>query len=410
VEGWAQLRTLTPAQRNAFLACFLGWTLDAFDYFVLLFVLKDVAATFHVDKTQVAFATMLTLAFRPVGAFVFGWTADRYGRRLPLMLNIVCYSVINLFCGFAPTLTVFLILRALFGIAMGGEWGLGASLAMESVPPETRGVLSGILQEGYVVGYLLAAVAYWIVFPHLGWRWMFFIGVLPALLSLFIRSRVQESPVWEQQRGKQQERPTAGEGLGALIRQNAGLFLYLVILMTAFNFMSHGTQDIYPLFLQVQRKFPTGRVSTITIIFNIGALLGGICFGTLSQRIGRRRAIVIAALLALPVLPFWAFSHSWGMLAASAFVMQFMVQGAWGVIPGHLTELSPNALRSTFTGFAYQLGNLFASINLPLQTKLAERNGGNYALAMSSVVVVVLLAVAIITALGREAKGVQFVT
>ncbi len=408
MQGWTQLRALTPAQRNAFAASFLGWTLDAFDYFVLIFVIEDIGKAFHTDKTHIAFATTLTLAFRPLGALCFGWAADRYGRRLPLMINIVCYSVISLLCGFAPNLTVFLALRALFGIAMGGEWGLGASLAMESVPPETRGILSGLLQEGYVVGYLLAAVANWIVVPRLGWRWMFFVGLLPAFLSLFIRSRVQESPVWEQHHRSQQAVSAASPPLGDLLRQHAGLFFYLVALMTAFNFMSHGTQDLYPTFLKAQRHLSTGTVSTIAIIYNIGALIGGMFFGTLSQSIGRRRAIVIAALLALPIVPLWAFAPSLALLTLGAFMMQFMVQGAWGVIPGHLTELAPNALRSTFTGFAYQLGNLFASINLPLQTELAKRYGDNLALAMASVVGVVLLAVALITAVGREARGIAF--
>ena len=409
----SQLWALTSAQRNAFLASFLGWTLDAFDFFVLVFVMKDIAAAFHVDVPRVSYALFLTLAFRPVGAFFFGWAADRYGRRVPLMINVICYSVINLICGFAPTLTALLILRALFGIAMGGEWGLGASLAMESVPEETRGLLSGLLQEGYVVGYLLAAIVYRIVYSVVpsdhAWRWMFFVGVLPALLSLFIRSKVQESPVWEQQRRQLQEKQTSATDIATVIGQHGKLFLYLVLLMTAFNFMSHGTQDIYPTFLQKQHHFQPNTVSTIAIIYNLGALLGGIFFGSLSQHIGRRKAIVMAALLALPIVPLWAFSQTAGTLALGAFLMQFMVQGAWGVIPVHLSELSPNALRGTFTGFAYQLGNLFSSMNGPLQTNLAEhRFGGDYGRALAGVIVIVLLCVAGVTAFGREARGIRF--
>ncbi|HZT41952.1 MAG TPA: MFS transporter [Chthonomonadaceae bacterium] len=401
----AQLRTLTPSQRNAFLAAFLGWALDAFDFFVLVFILKDIAATFGTSVSAVSFALTLTLAFRPVGAFIFGWAADRYGRRVPLMINILCYSVINLTCGFAPNLTALLILRSLFGIAMGGEWGLGAALAMESVPEETRGLLSGILQEGYPTGYLLASIVYGIVFPLLGWRWMFFVSVLPALLSLFIRSKVQESPVWERQREQRQAQPVT---LGSLIARHGALFCYLVLLMTAFNFMSHGTQDIYPTFLQKQRHFNPGTVSAIAITYNIGAMLGGTCFGALSQHFGRRRAIILAAILALPIVPLWAYAPTAATLAAGAFLMQFMVQGAWGVIPIHLSELSPNALRGTFTGFAYQLGNLFAAINATLQTKMAEAHGNDYALALSRVIVVVLICVVIATALGPEARGSRF--
>ena len=400
---WEQLRALTPVQRNAFLAAYLGWTLDAFDFFILVFVIPDVAKEFKVEKTAVTYAIFLTLAFRPVGAFLFGWLGDRYGRRIPLLIDVVFYSVMELLSGFAPTLTAFLVLRAIFGIAMGGEWGLGASLAMETVPARTRGLLSGILQQGYPVGYLLAAVVFRFVFPVLGWRWMFFIGVLPALLSLFIRFGVKESPVWVQ---NQQKRVT--QNLGQSVRQNLGLFAYMAVLMAAFNFMSHGTQDNYPTFLRVQRHFSPDTVSTIAIIYNVGAICGGIFFGALSQRIGRRRAIVIAALLALPIVPLWAYSRTAAMLALGAFGMQFFVQGAWGVIPAHLSELAPNVLRGTFTGLAYQTGNLIASYNATLQSRIADSHGGDYRLALASVILVVLVAVAGITALGREAPGADF--
>jgi len=400
---WEQLRALTPVQRNAFLAAYLGWTLDAFDFFILVFVIPDVAKTFKVEKTAVTYAIFLTLAFRPVGAFLFGWLGDRYGRRIPLLVDVVFYSVMELLSGFAPTLTAFLVLRAIFGIAMGGEWGLGASLAMETVPARTRGLLSGILQQGYPVGYLLAAIVFRFVFPVLGWRWMFFIGVLPALLSLFIRFGVKESPVWVQS-----QKARATQNLGQSVKQNLGLFAYMAVLMAAFNFMSHGTQDNYPTFLRVQRHFSPDTVSTIAIIYNVGAICGGIFFGALSQRIGRRRAIVIAALLALPIVPLWAYSRTAAMLALGAFGMQFFVQGAWGVIPAHLSELAPNVLRGTFTGLAYQTGNLIASYNATLQSRIADSHGGDYRLALASVILVVLVAVAGITALGREAPGADF--
>ena len=399
----SQLRALTTDQRNAFLAAYLGWTLDAFDYFLLVFVLKDVEKEFHASAQQGVTLLFVTLACRPIGALLFGAAADRYGRRLPLMVDVVLYSALELVSGFAPTLTTLLVLRALFGVAMGGEWGLGASLALESAPAGVRGLLSGILQQGYPVGYLLGAVAYPLIVPHLGWRPMFFLGSVPALLSLFIRAKVKESPVWEQ--GRNRRVPV---DLKAAFRQHGGLFVYLVLLMTAFNFMSHGTQDLYPKFLQVQRHFNPQTVSTITIIFNLGALAGGIIVGTLSQKIGRRKAIVISALLAVPIIPLWAFSHSPVTLAVGAFLMQFCVQGAWGVIPAHLTELSPGALRGTFTGLAYQLGNLLASVNGNIQTKIADLHGGNYSLGLASVILVVLLTVAVVTALGKESRGVRF--
>jgi SHS family lactate transporter-like MFS transporter len=403
------LRSLTPAQRSAFVAAFLGWTLDAFDYFILVFVLKDVAHDFHVTVKVVSFALMITLACRPIGAFLFGLAADRFGRRVPLMVDVILFSAIELASGFAPNLATFLVLRGLFGVAMGGEWGLGASLALETCPAGLRGLLSGILQEGYAVGYLLAALIFPWVVPQHGWRWMFFIGALPALLSLFIRMQVKESPVWMETQRRQ--RAAAGEPRGSiapLLKKNAGLFVYLVILMACFNFMSHGTQDLYPTFLQVQRRLSPGTVSAILIVANIGALIGGIFFGWLSQRVGRRRAIVLAALLALPVAPLWAFSRTPFLLAGGAFLMQFFVQGAWGVIPAHLTELSPNALRGTFTGFAYQVGNLIASVNSPIQTGIAERRRGDYAGALAATIGIVLVAVAVVTAYGSEASGAEF--
>lgn len=394
----AHLRQLTPDQRTTFLASFLGWTLDAFDFFILVFVLKDVAAEFHTTKTMVSFALTLTLAMRPVGAFIFGVAGDRYGRRTLLMVDVILYSVIELLSGFAPTLTAFFVLRALFGVAMGGEWGLGASLAMETIPAESRGFFSGILQEGYVVGYLLAAIVYPLVFPHLGWRGMFFVGAAPALLSLFIRAKVKESPVWEQRQARQTSRD-----LGDAVRQNAGTFVYLVCLMAAFNFMSHGTQDLYPTFLETQHHFGPGLVSAITIIFNIGALLGGIYFGSLSEKIGRRKAIIIAALLALPIIPLWAFSPTAALLAVGAFLMQFMVQGAWGVIPAHLSELSPPEVRGLFSGMAYHVGVLMAANAAFFEALIAERWG--FANALGLVAVTVFLLGAIIVMLGSERAG-----
>ncbi len=415
ITAW---RSLDEDQRNAFAASFLGWSLDAFDYFLLVFVFPDIIKQFHTDKTAVVTATTLTLAMRPVGALIFGVAGDRFGRRGPLIFNILVYSALELLTGFSTTLTGFLMLRALFGIGMGGEWGLGASLALETIPAKARGALSGLLQEGYPVGYLLAALVYLLAYPYIGWRGMFFIGAAPALVSLFITLKVRESPVWLARR-EQARRDAAGGGNaadkikradakpGALIARYGGTFAYLVALMAAFNFMSHGTQDLYPNFLQDQHHFKHSTVALIAAIYNIGAIAGGVYFGGLSQRIGRRKAIIIAALLALPIVPLWAFSHTAALLALGAFLMQVMVQGAWGVIPAHLIELSPAAARGTFTGLAYQCGNLIASVNGPLQTALAKRLGGDAHLgeSIALVIAVVLIAVAGITALGRERLG-----
>lgn len=405
-DAIAQMRALNEDQRNAFIAAFLGWTLDAFDFFLMVFILKDIATAFHVDTKAVAHGLFLTLAFRPVGAFLFGIAADRYGRRIPLMIDVVFYSVMELISGFAPTLTALLIMRALFGIAMGGEWGLGASLAMETIPVKARGMVSGFLQQGYPVGYLLAAIVYPPVFHAFGWRGMFFVGVLPALLSLFIRAKVKESPVWLEGRnsGADRARPSMLDA----IQKNWKVFLFMVALMTCFNFMSHGTQDMYPTFLREQHHFDPNTISRITIVFNLGAICGGVTFGVLSERLGRKHAIMLATALGLPMIPLWAYGQTEAALALGGFLMQFMVQGAWGVVPAHLSELSPNALRGTLPGFAYQLGNLFASYNSAIQAGIAEKRGNDYSFALGSVVISALISVFIFTALGPEAKGTLF--
>jgi MFS transporter, SHS family, lactate transporter len=395
------LKGLTPNQRNVVVATFLGWTLDAFDFFIIVFVFKDIAKEFNTDIPAVTATLFLTLAMRPLGAFLFGTLADRFGRRPTLMANILFYSIVEFLSGFAPSLTVLVILRGLYGLAMGGEWGVGASLTMETIPPKTRGIVSGLLQAGYPSGYLLAAVLYGTSYHFLGWRGMFMVGALPALLVLYIRRHVEESPAWKQ-RGRQPSQ------ILQTIKRRWGLFLYVIVLMTAFNSFSHGTQDIYPTFLQVQQKYSAQTVSAIAIVYNIGAILGGLVFGLFSERIGRRRAIVIAALLTLPVIPLWAFSNSVIMLSVGAFLIQFFVQGAWGVIPVHLNELSPDSVRATFPGFTYQLGNLFASKNGTIQTTLAVSLGNNYGLALAITAVTVASAVAVVTALGPEALGVKF--
>ena len=340
---------------------------------------------------------------RPIGAFLFGMIADRCGRRPALMIDIVAYSVFELASAFAPSLHVFLIMRALFGIAMGGEWGVGAALAFETLPQENRGFFSGLLQEGYVVGYLLAALGYGTVFHYVGWRGMFVIGALPAFVVIFIRTKVEESPAWRQGRGS-----TIGVGrsLGTDIVKYLGTFVFLTILMFAFNVYSHGTQDPYPTFLQKNRDFSPKTVGMVAIVYNLGALMGGIFFGSWSERIGRRKAIVIAAALTIPMIPLWIYSHTAPMLAFGSFLMQFMVQGAWGVIPAHLNELSPPAVRGTFPGFAYQIGNLLASRNSVIQAKLAERYfGGNYAPVLAWTALLVAALVVVVTISGREAKG-----
>ena len=395
-------RDLTRAQRNAFVSSLAGWSLDAFDFFIFVFCLRAISAEFHTEVKSVAEGIFLTLAFRPLGALVFGWLAEKYGRRPILMINIVSYSVVELASAFAPNLATLLALRALFGFAMGGEWGVGAALALETLPAKGRGFFSGLLQEGYVIGYLLASIVFAYLFVHVGWRGLFIIGASPALLVLYIRSSVEESPAWVA--GVTPQRASFAEIYGA-VRNYLPTLLFLVVLMACFNAFSHGSQDLYPTFLQAQHGFSAEATGNIAIVMNLGALLGGIFFGALSERIGRKRAIILAAALALPMIPMWAHSHTAVMLALGGFLMQFMVQGAWGIVPAHLNELSPPSVRAILPGFAYQLGNLAMARMGPFQAGIAESRGGDYAYILSWTLAVVAIALIIVTVLGREAGG-----
>ncbi len=387
---------------KTFVASFLGWTLDAFDFFLITFVVSRVATDFHRAIPDVVFAITLTLMCRPLGALLFGWIADRYGRRTPLMIDIACYSAIELATAFSPNFTVFLVLRALYGVAMGGEWGLGAALAMESLPAKRRGLFSGLLQEGYSVGYLLAAIVFGLFFNVIGWRGMFALGVLPALLIFYIRKNVPESPVWLASRGPS---PRSAMRLGPLLRY-APLFVYSVALMAAFNFMSHGTQDLYPTFLQQQRGLSVHEVAWLAIVYNLGAIAGGIVFGSISQRIGRRNGILVAAALGIVTIPLWLHAPTIALLGLGGFLLQFMVQGAWGIIPAHLNEMAPGGARGTFPGFTYQLGNLISAPAAQIEATIAKTHfassGGapNYAAALSAIAFAVFLAVLVFTAIG----------
>jgi SHS family lactate transporter-like MFS transporter len=393
-------RATTSDTRAAVAAGFLGWTLDAFDFFLVVMTLTAIARDFGRSDADIAFSLTLTLLFRPVGAFIFGLMADRYGRKIPLMADLVFYSVVEVLTGLTRDYTTFLVLRALFGIGMGGEWGVGASLVMEKVPVRLRGIVSGLLQQGYAAGYLLAALCYFFIFPHWGWRPLFFIGGLPALLALFVRARVRESEVWRE------TRHDSWSGLGRAIVANWKLFFYLVALMAMMNLVSHGTQDMYPTFLERDWGFSPTKRAALTAFSMVGALTGGVVCGLYSDRLGRRRTIALALVGALLTIPVWAFAPALALLVVGAFVMQFFVQGAWGVIPAHINELSPNAVRGFLPGFAYQCGVALASLIPHVQALFAARTGYAQAMALSAATVFTLGA--IVALLGRERRGVAF--
>jgi SHS family lactate transporter-like MFS transporter len=412
---FAPLRTLNATQRRAFIASFLGWMLDAFDFFLVTFVITRIATDFKAAIPVVVGAITITLMCRPLGALIFGMLADRYGRRTPLMLSIAFYSLFELLTAFSPNFAVFLLLRALYGVAMGGEWGVGAALALETLPVEARGIASGILQQGYATGYLVAAVVFAVLgsFVH-GWRIFFVIGVLPALLVFYIRRGVEESPVW---RAGQTSRAGERNALLRSIGRQPILYLYAIVLMTGFNFMSHGSQDLFPTFLTKQMGYPAGLTGTITAIMNVGAIIGGTFLGGWSQTLGRRATILLCCVLGALCIPVWSgmFGATIPLLTLGAFLIQIFVQGAWGVIPAHLNELSPGDVRGTFPGFTYQLGNLFSAYAAQWEAAYATKNfplpppqTANYAHAMAIIMLGVFAVVFLLTAIGHERRGVEF--
>jgi SHS family lactate transporter-like MFS transporter len=367
--------------------------LDSFDFFVMVFLFDTLAGRFHVPKSSVVYTLTLTLAMRPLGALFFGSLADRFGRKRPLIVCILYFSLCTVLSGLAPSFAMFVICRALYGIGMGGYWGIGASYAMESAPRRFRGVLSGMMQAGYPLGYLLASVAMQTIAPAFGWRSVFFVGAPVAVLIVALTLFAPESEAWKQ------HRPASMRQIFGSLLHHKGMFLYLLLMMSVMLCLSHGTQDLYPDFLKsipgIAAKSILGMKSLygLPIVYNIGAIAGSLCFGQFSQRLGRRNAIMLALMISLLSIPAWAFGTSLGVLVAGSYLMQTGVMGAFGVIPAHLSELSPDAVRSLFPGFVYQLGVLLASPATAVEFMLRDHFGYPRALTMFEASAIALMIV-----------------
>jgi MFS transporter, SHS family, lactate transporter len=385
----------------------LGWVLDSFDFFVLVFLFDVLVARFHVSKASVVYTLTLTLAMRPLGALLFGAMADRFGRRRPLILCVLYFSLCTVMSGLAPTFAAFVVCRALYGIGMGGYWGIGASYAMESSPRRFRGVLSGLMQAGYPMGYLLASVAMQTLTPAFGWRVVFFAGAPVALLIVALTLFAPESVAWKQ------HRPASMRRIFAAVVEHRALFLYLLVMLGVMMSLTHGTQDLYPDFLkslpEIAAKTVMGMQAPygMAILYTVGGIVGCLFFGHLSQKFGRRRAIMLALAIALASIPAWAFGTSLGVLVVGSILMQFGVQGSMGVVPAHLNELSPDAVRSLFPGFVYQAGVLLASPATAVEFLLRDHFGYPWALTMFEAGAIVLTIV--LVWFGAEARDRSFV-
>ncbi|CAI6334133.1 unnamed protein product [Periconia digitata] len=372
------LRLLNFQQWMFFLVAFCAWTWDAFDFFTVSLTVGPLAKTFGKTNTDITWGITLVLMLRSVGSIIFGLAADKWGRKWPFIINNVLFIILELGTGFTQTYNQFLAVRALFGIAMGGLYGNAAATALEDCPEEARGLMSGILQQGYAFGYLLATVFARAFVNTVGheWRPFFWFGAGPPVLIILFRLCLPETQAFQERQRLREATPNSAkifiqEGKVAL-RRHWLLLIYLVLLMAGFNFMSHGSQDLYPTMLTNQYNFSADAVTVTQVVANLGAIAGGTTIGYCSSIFGRRFSIIFISVIGGALLYPYTFVSNERIMAA-AFFEQFCVQGAWGVIPIHLMELSPGSFRTFVVGTSYQLGNLVSSASSTIESTIGER-------------------------------------
>ncbi|KAK9238913.1 major facilitator superfamily domain-containing protein [Lipomyces kononenkoae] len=370
------LAQLNKKQWLFFLVAFAGWTWDAFDFFTVSLTASEIARSLNKTVTDITWGITLVLMLRSVGAVIFGLLSDKYGRKWPFIANCALFVIFELGTGFVQTYNQFLALRALFGIAMGGIYGNCAATALEDCPLHARGIVSGMLQQGYAFGYLLAVIfnRALTTTTSQGWRSLFWFGAAPPILIIIFRLLLPETEAYIAQKNMEglSHKPAFTRMAKASFKSYWHIMIYLVVIMTGFNFMSHGSQDLYPTMLEVQLGFSANRRTVTMCVANLGAIAGGTLFGYASNFVGRRLTIMIACILGGALVYPWTFASNGGIIAA-VFFLQFMVQGAWGVIPIYLSELSPAPLRAFIVGLSYQLGNLASSAASTIEATLGMR-------------------------------------
>jgi putative sialic acid transporter len=403
-----------------FFVGFFAWTADAFDFHALSIQTTKLAKWYHTTNTEITTAITLTLLLRSVGAAVFGLLGDRFGRKWPMVANMIILGVLQIATIYSATFQQFLAVRSLFGLFMGGVYGNAVAMALENCPTEARGLMSGIMQQGYSFGYVLAACA------NLGvgnatetWKTVFWVAAGLSIAAGLLRCCFPESKqfIEHKKTGQQVTASDFWKETKSMLAQEWRMVIYCIILMTWFNYYSHTSQDSYTTFMTDQKELAGLGPTRASIWMKTGACVGGTIIGYLSQWIGRRRAIVGAAFISACLIPAWILPTSETSLSVSGFAIQFFVQGAWGVIPIHLNELSPPAYRSSFPGITYQIGNMISSPSAQIVNAIAESNfvaNGSgelvsaYGPTMGIATAIIAVGIMVTAGLGPERRGRSF--